>query len=209
MTNLCKCGCGQPAKKYQKYAPGHYTKRGSSNPNYKTGEAIYKDMPDQEPPLCKCGCGQRTYWLPTGRRWAKYCKGHYTRIAKNNPKYRGGRKREKPPKGEQSPLCKCGCGELVSWDGGNGCWHNYVKGHYAWHKGMLSNGNYSDDWRVISKYIRRYYHNICQGCHRNFSKVRFQLHVHHKDGNKRNNIFDNLIPLCRDCHIKVHSGPSY
>lgn len=28
--------------------------------------------------------------------------------------------------------------------------------------------------------------------------------IHHQDGNSRNNILENLVPLCRKCHIKAH-----
>lgn len=31
-------------------------------------------------------------------------------------------------------------------------------------------------------------------------------HVHHKDGDPTNNSLDNLILLCRDCHMKIRSG---
>lgn len=29
--------------------------------------------------------------------------------------------------------------------------------------------------------------------------------VHHRDGNRANNELENLVPLCRTCHAKVHS----
>lgn len=31
------------------------------------------------------------------------------------------------------------------------------------------------------------------------------LDVHHKDGNYNNNSIDNLIVLCRSCHMKTHN----
>ena len=33
-----------------------------------------------------------------------------------------------------------------------------------------------------------------------------QLHVHHIDGDYKNNSKDNLIPLCSRCHRCVHQG---
>lgn len=30
-------------------------------------------------------------------------------------------------------------------------------------------------------------------------------HIHHKDGNPKNNDPGNLVLLCRDCHAKIHS----
>jgi len=34
------------------------------------------------------------------------------------------------------------------------------------------------------------------------------LEVHHKDGDYPNNDMDNLITLCRSCHMNVHHGPT-
>ena len=42
----------------------------------------------------------------------------------------------------------------------------------------------------------------CEVCKRNFLK----LHLHHKDGNHKNNKKDNLIRLCEDCHAVIHVG---
>lgn len=36
-------------------------------------------------------------------------------------------------------------------------------------------------------------------------KLSLLAHIHHKDRNRNNNKIDNLILLCRDCHIKTHS----
>lgn len=30
--------------------------------------------------------------------------------------------------------------------------------------------------------------------------------VHHIDGNRENNAIDNLIPVCKSCHGKIHAG---
>jgi hypothetical protein len=31
------------------------------------------------------------------------------------------------------------------------------------------------------------------------------IEVHHVDGDRNNNDPDNLVPLCRDCHTKLHA----
>ena len=36
-------------------------------------------------------------------------------------------------------------------------------------------------------------------------KSSFFAHVHHIDRNRENNEMDNLVLLCRDCHIRLHS----
>jgi len=33
-----------------------------------------------------------------------------------------------------------------------------------------------------------------------------QIEVHHIDGDRTNNRLSNLVPLCHDCHMKVHNG---
>lgn len=35
-------------------------------------------------------------------------------------------------------------------------------------------------------------------------KYTFDIEIHHKDGNHKNNKIENLIPLCRLCHMKKH-----
>jgi hypothetical protein len=32
------------------------------------------------------------------------------------------------------------------------------------------------------------------------------IQVHHRDGDRTNNELKNLLPLCRDCHYRVHHG---
>lgn len=41
---------------------------------------------------------------------------------------------------------------------------------------------------------------VCETC-----GVGGDLHVHHKDENPRNNVFSNLMTLCRSCHSRAHS----
>jgi len=40
-------------------------------------------------------------------------------------------------------------------------------------------------------------------------KYNEKLHVHHIDYNKKNNSFDNWIPLCRSCHSKTQVNREY
>lgn len=32
----------------------------------------------------------------------------------------------------------------------------------------------------------------------------FDIHVHHRDNNRKNNDISNLLPLCNYCHMKIH-----
>jgi 5-methylcytosine-specific restriction endonuclease McrA len=33
-----------------------------------------------------------------------------------------------------------------------------------------------------------------------------EIEVHHIDADRWNNRLENLVPLCHDCHMKVHNG---
>jgi len=41
-------------------------------------------------------------------------------------------------------------------------------------------------------------------CENPYCEARRHLQIHHKDGNPNNNSLENLIVLCRNCHINGH-----
>lgn len=47
----------------------------------------------------------------------------------------------------------------------------------------------------------------CAAC--GYSKHLFCLVVHHIDEDRENDDLDNLIPMCRSCHRRVHNTSSY
>lgn len=47
--------------------------------------------------------------------------------------------------------------------------------------------------------------NCCFKC----KKGNIQLCLHHVDEDKTNDVFDNLIFVCRSCHIRLHSVPKF
>jgi hypothetical protein len=47
---------------------------------------------------------------------------------------------------------------------------------------------------------------ICQECKQPQKKLGYALICHHIDYNKKNNNFDNLISLCRNCHAQTNFG---
>ena len=70
---------------------------------------------------------------------------------------------------------------------------------------MSGDNLYPDDWNVISATIKRqadYTCYICQQCQ--IDSPTLILNVHHIDYNPQNNEPDNLVVLCRDCHVRLH-----
>jgi hypothetical protein len=66
-------------------------------------------------------------------------------------------------------------------------------------RGGLSFLPYSTDWTKTLRSIRERDHYTCQIC-----KIEPAVDVHHIDYNKLNCDANNLITLCRKCHIKTN-----
>ena len=55
------------------------------------------------------------------------------------------------------------------------------------------------------KIAKENYEWICNNCAKTKTNNNFDLVVHHKDGNNKNNIVTNLEVLCQNCHTQKHS----
>jgi hypothetical protein len=67
--------------------------------------------------------------------------------------------------------------------------------------GGISNGEYGIEFnREYKQKIKTHYELTCQIC----NIVTSELDVHHIDYNKNNNLFENLVPLCKSCHGKTN-----
>lgn len=62
---------------------------------------------------------------------------------------------------------------------------------------------YTVNWENISRGYRESANWRCEQCHVSLRDKREYLHVHHKDGNKNNNIRENLQALCIACHANL------
>ena len=86
------------------------------------------------------------------------------------------------------------------------------KNHPRW-KGGKSYEIYPEDWTDDSRdSIRKRDNYICQECglHQDELKGRFKkLDIHHIDYDKDNLNPNNLITLCRSCHIKTNGNREY
>lgn len=76
------------------------------------------------------------------------------------------------------------------------------KNHWNW-KGGISEKGYSVCWtQRLKDLIQKRDNHTCQSCANN----KKPLDIHHIDNNKENNNSQNLITLCRSCHITLHNG---
>jgi hypothetical protein len=67
--------------------------------------------------------------------------------------------------------------------------------------GGISNGEYGLEFNSEYKQkIKDHYSSTCQLCKHQTN----HLDIHHIDYNKKNNLFENLIPLCKSCHGKTN-----
>lgn len=62
--------------------------------------------------------------------------------------------------------------------------------------------NYANkDFKFKGRIILELYANKCCIC----SQEKGWIEIHHIDKNNSNNDYKNLIPVCKDCHMMVHS----
>ena len=66
-------------------------------------------------------------------------------------------------------------------------------------------GGYSDAWAGVSKDYREDQDFKCEECRADLRKYPRLLHVHHRNGNKRDNAWSNLEALCALCHNDRHN----
>jgi hypothetical protein len=101
--------------------------------------------------------------------------------------------------------------ELIEYykNGWNTFKHNKGKEHWNWNGG-ISKQLYPDEWKESLKNIIRkrdnYTCQICKIKQNNLIGRNKRLDVHHINKNKNDLNLNNLISLCRSCHIKVHRG---
>lgn len=81
----------------------------------------------------------------------------------------------------------------------------FGKNHYNW-QGGISFGSYSQDFiSFIKEQVRQRDNYSCQLCGKLQSNCGRKLDIHHINYDKKNSNTDNLISLCRSCHMKTNN----
>lgn len=85
------------------------------------------------------------------------------------------------------------------------------RGENNWNwKGGISFEPYPLDWTDdLKEAIRKRDNHICQLCGIHQDELKEKLHCHHVDYDKDNLNPENLISLCRSCHIKTNYNRKY
>jgi hypothetical protein len=69
---------------------------------------------------------------------------------------------------------------------------------------MKSKNRHPKEFRMIADDVRKAYSRTCVCCGKREKRLKTKLNVHHIDHNKHNNEFNNLIPVCDNCHGEIH-----
>jgi len=78
--------------------------------------------------------------------------------------------------------------------------------HPNWQGGISFEEYPKEFGKKLKIKIRKRDRNRCQECFRHQNELKEKLSIHHIDYNKKNNIENNLISLCRSCHMQTNYG---
>jgi len=84
-----------------------------------------------------------------------------------------------------------------------GVYDKVHKGKYNKHYKEGYDKPYPPEFYEIKFFIKSRDNHVCQICGKDVYRSKHG-HVHHIDGDKMNNVQENLILLCSSCHSKVH-----
>ena len=80
--------------------------------------------------------------------------------------------------------------------------------HHCWINGSSFEPYGSEFNERLKKQIRERDNYTCQECNFTENQLGYKLRIHHIDYNKKNSIPENLISLCKGCHMKSNFNRS-
>jgi len=95
------------------------------------------------------------------------------------------------------------------WNKDKKCLELSGKNHWNWQGGKSFEAYGIEFNEDLKEVIRNRDRRKCQICEKTELECGEKLSVHHIDHNKHNNKINNLVSLCRSCHIKVHNNKDY
>lgn len=173
------------------------------------------NLPSGPAPDCGCGCGNPTEWNQRRNEWRAYVDDHY----RPHRRYHDLDYLYQRYVVERATVADI----AADFDVSPSSVTRYLKLHGiprrdrsdsrkgrmvgeknpAW-RGGVAKWNYSSDWKMIARQIRRRDNWTCQDCGTPYPKSSRDLHVHHIDEDKSNNGPENLVCLCGPCHRERH-----
>jgi len=54
------------------------------------------------------------------------------------------------------------------------------------------------------KHLMEFQKGKCDKCKKSFKQMKVRAHLHHKNGNPKDNRIVNMVLLCPNCHDKIH-----
>jgi len=93
--------------------------------------------------------------------------------------------------------------KLIGNTNGKITWFKIGTKHPNWNGGT-SFIPYKKEFKEKRDKIRKKYDYICQQCGFTQRQLGYKLPIHHIDFDKSNNSNNNLIPLCRTCHMQTN-----
>jgi len=203
---LCKCGCGKPVSKrdrypfgWNEYIIGHFNRT----------KHKYLESRDEiiNPPLCLCGCGQEVNKNKRNKyKWNKFVMGHGSKgkkleeiVGKEKAEFLKSKTSERF-KGEKNHMNKPEHRKrqsdmMIDWE------------FYNKHGYKRSSVPYTDEFNSkLKKKIAERDSYTCQLC---TELLPDKFGIHHIDYDKKNSNSNNLIFLCFYCHMKTNHNREF
>jgi hypothetical protein len=232
--HICQCGCGQPIPdrpnhrwKPPRFLRGHAMRSADVKARWAERRSSHPVRPDGAPiHLCRCGCGETIPWRPSHRtRPPRFIQAHYLRdgTSLRIEKLREAKRRVRanPPADWTEPtgVCACGCGhqtrvatfsrpekgEFIGFPR-RFCPGHHMRGRVGPASNRFGTGRHVDgsgyvkvlvDGRYLPEHrlIYERTHGVTLPPH---------VHVHHINGDRKDNRPGNLIATTRERHIRTH-----